>query len=107
MLTEVTQQRKQRKMILGTTQVFSRVSKPLREQVTFLYEPFTIAGCLTVVRVFKPVVACDDGLVDDKKLRKVFFFVHNAEVRDAFDTYKKIGRYIEHGFQPRANTITQ
>lgn len=101
MLTEISQQRKQRKMIIGTTQVFGRVSKPIREQVTLLYEPFTIFGCLTVVRVYRPQVSADDGIVDKKKLRKIFFFVHNEEIRNAFDTYKKISKYVDDGFQPR------
>ena len=42
MLTEITQQRKQTKMILGTSQVFSRLAKPIREQTYMLYEPTTL-----------------------------------------------------------------
>ncbi|HHX70631.1 MAG TPA: hypothetical protein GX708_21590, partial [Gallicola sp.] len=39
MLGEVSQQRKQRSAIIGTTQVFNRVAKPLREQTHFVYLP--------------------------------------------------------------------
>lgn len=98
MLEELTQQRKQRKMIIGTSQVFSRVAKPLREQTTYLYEPFTILGCLTVCRVYKPSMSVD-GLTANKKLRRMFFFVHSDEIRNSFDTYKKIQKYKDIGFQ--------
>lgn len=97
MLEEITQQRKQRKCIFGTSQVWSRVGKPLREQTTYLYEPMTILGCLTIVRQYKPKISAD-GLTDKKKLRKCFFFVHTKELRESYDTYKKILRLAEDGF---------
>lgn len=104
MMTEITQQRKQRKCIFGTSQVFSRVAKPIREQTTFLYEPITIAGCLTIVRMYKHTASAD-GLTDKKKLRKVFFFVHSDHLRESFDTYKKIERYKNEGFTDRNRQI--
>ena len=55
MMLEITQQRKQRKVILGTAQVFGRVAKPIREQTSFVYLPRTFLGCLTIVRVSKPI----------------------------------------------------
>lgn len=103
MLTEVTQQRKQRKIIIGTSQVFTRVAKPIREQTTFLYEPITIFGCLTIVRVYRPKLN-QDGLTDKKMLRQIFFFVHSDEVRNSFDTYKKIEKYAKKGFSPNPLT---
>lgn len=101
MMTEITQQRKQKKCIFGTSQVFGRIAKPIREQITYLYEPFTLFGCLTVVRKFKPQVNAD-GQTDTKKLRGIFFFVHSAEIRDSFDTYKKIENLSKEGFKPSA-----
>lgn len=101
MLTEITQQRKQRKMILCTSQVFSRVSKPIREQVFFLYEPFTLFGCLTFVRKYEPVISAVDGLADKKKLKGLFFFVHTKRIRESFDTYQKVEKLVSDGFLPR------
>ena len=89
MISEITQQRKQRKCIIGTSQVFSRVAKPIREQTYFLYEPVTLFGCLTIVRKYKPLLSAD-GLTDTKNLIGMFFFVHNKELRESFDTYHKI-----------------
>ena len=105
MLTEITQQRKQRKCIVGTSQVFTRVSKPIREQVTLLYRPLTLCGCITFVRVYK-LRLTDDGTVDNMTLRKIYFFVHDDELRSCYDTYQKVQRQSLVGFQDRANQIT-
>lgn len=104
MLTEVTQQRKQRKIIIGTSQVFGRVAKPIREQVTFLYEPITVFGCLTIVRVFKPVLG-EDASIKRKLFRRAFFFVHSDELRSSFDTYLKIQNLAGSGFKPASDQI--
>lgn len=100
MMTEITQQRKQRKIIVGTAQVFSRIAKPIREQISFVYKPLTIFGCLTIVRKYKPKVSSNDGQLDELKLRSIYFFVHNKELRNAFDTYHKISKMSEQGFKP-------
>ena len=98
MITEISQQRKQRKMLVGSAQVFSRIAKPIREQTTFVYLPFTILGCFTVVRVSKPEF-WDDEEQKFKKYLRSYFFVHNKKIRESFDTYKKIEKYKEDGFQ--------
>jgi hypothetical protein len=99
MMTEITQQRKQRKCIIGTSQVFERVAKPIREQTYILYRPFTIAGCLTIVIKSEPVIKTD-GNVDKKKFKGIFFFVHSPGLRDSFDTYHKIEKMCNDGFKP-------
>lgn len=98
MLTEVSQQRKQRKMIIGTSQLFNRMAKPLREQVNFVHCPMTLFGCLTIVRVTKPKFWNDEKQIFTRFI-KTYFFVHTEEIRNAFDTYQKIERYSETGFQ--------
>ena len=104
MLQEITQQRKQTKCIIGTSQVFTRVAKPLREQTYLLYEPITLFGCLTFVRVYKPVLNAD-GCCDDKKLRDIFFFVHSAELRNNYDTLKKIQTLVKSGFKTETDQL--
>lgn len=112
MITEITQQRKQHKVMFGSTQRFERMAKPLREQVNFVYYPITFFGCLTVVRQCKPLVT-EDGSIKKLRFRRIFFFVHDDELRDAFDTYKKIADQATDGFikspfqqdQPAANII--
>ena len=104
MLQEVTQQRKQRKIILGTSQVFNRLSKQLREQTYLLYEPHTFLGCFTLVVKFEPVIKADSATTTEKKFRGCFCFVHTQELRDSYDTYKKIQRIAEEGFVPNPLT---
>ena len=89
MFGEITQQRKQRKCIFGTSQVWQRVGKPIREQCAYVYKPVTFFGCLTFVRVYKPKVD-DEGGLSALKFRKMFFFVQNDAIRDSFDTFHKI-----------------
>lgn len=98
MITEISQQRKQRKMLVGSAQVFSRIAKPIREQTTFVYCPMTIFGCLTIVRMTKPQYWDDEKQVFKRYLR-TYFFVHSSELRESFDTYKKIEKYKEQGFK--------
>jgi len=99
MLGEISQQRKQRKCIVGTAQVFSRIAKPLREQTHFIYMPMTFCGCLTVVRSTKRKYWNNDKQ-KFTKYTGFMFFVHNPFLRESFDTYKKIEKYVEEGFKP-------
>ena len=100
MLEVVTQNRKNRRVILGTSQVFTRLAKPIREQATLIYEPITLFGCLTIVRVRKPVLD-SSGDVIEKKSRGWYFFIHTDELRNAYDTYKVIERLSKSGFKDR------
>lgn len=101
---EICQQRKQAKCIVGTSQVFYRMAKQLREQCTLLYEPMTIFGCFTIVRVYKPKIT-EDGTVDKKVLRRVYCFVHDEELRNAYDTYEKVKRITLKGYKPRSEQL--
>lgn len=100
MLAEISQQRKQRKMIVGTAQVFGQVAKPLRMQTTFVYCPITFAGCLTIVRVSRPEFY-DDENGRFKRFERVYWFVHSDEIRNSFDTYRKIDSLRKSGFNSR------
>ncbi len=104
MLTEITQQRKQRKIIFGTSQVFGRVAKPIREQTYMLYKPVTLFGCLTFVRKYD-VEMNVDGLTDKSKYRGCFFFIHNDKLRNSFDTYRKIENLSNSGFKSEEQQI--
>lgn len=104
MIQDICQQRKQRKMILGTSQQFSNVAKVLRTQVYLLYKPITVFGCLTIVRVYKPVVN-EAGEVKKLHRRKTYFFVHSDELRNAYDTYERVKRMSLKGFVPRTEQL--
>ena len=105
MLTEITQQRKQRKIIVGTSQVFTRISKPIREQISLLYEPLTFFGCLTFVRVYK-LILTDEGTVDKKRYLRSYGFVHDDYLRNCYNTYEKVQRISVKGFVPRSEQLS-
>ena len=104
MLQEICQQRKQRKSIIGTVQVFGRVAKPIREQTSMLVRPRTILGCLTILSCFKP--SFDDNAQVTKMRRiKTHIFVHSSELRSAYDTFETVEHHALHGFKPRDQQI--
>lgn len=104
MLEVATQNRKSNRIICCTAQVFTRVSKGLREQVTMVYQPHTFFGCFTVVIRRKPIFD-SEGNVTDLKYRGMYSFVHTDELRNAYDTYKVIHTLAKEGFkeQPQKN----
>ncbi len=100
MLEVVTQNRKNCRILRCTAQVFTRVNKGLREQVTMVYNPHTFLGCLTVVVKRKPIFD-SEGNVIEMKYRGMYCFVHDKRLRDAYDTYKVIHTLAKEGFKER------
>lgn len=98
MLEVATQNRKNNRILCCTAQVFTRVNKGLREQVTMVYNPHTFFGCFTVVVKRKPVFD-SEGNVIDSKYRGMYCFVHSEELRNAYDTYKVIHTLAKEGFK--------
>lgn len=96
-LGEISQQRKQKKCIVGTAQVFKKVASELREQTHFVYCPYTFFGVFTIVR--KAYAEDYDPEKNRfKRYRGFFIFVHDKELREAYDTYKRIERYKDSDF---------
>jgi len=89
--TEISQQRKQRKLIIGTSQLFLRMAKPLREQCSNLVVCKTLMGTFTFQRVFDGMSLSQDyeGKLQGDQ-RKIGWFWHNRKLRTAFDTYQKV-----------------
>lgn len=86
-----TQLRKSFCVTIGTSQVFSRVSKPLREQVRYVFAPRTFFGCFTICDVYEPtILSSGDGTVDNLRRIKRFCFVQTDDLRSTFDTRRKI-----------------
>ena len=57
-----------------------------------------------IVRKYKPLLSAD-GLTDTKNLIGMFFFVHNKELRESFDTYHKIEKMSQQGFKSEGERI--
>lgn len=97
MLQVITQNRKNRRLILGTAQNFYLLSKAIRSQCTEVRECFTIGGCLTVVRRREPFLD-SEGNVAEWKNRGMYFYVHSPRLRESYDTYKVIESLSKSGF---------
>lgn len=105
-LQEICQERKQHKMIAMTTQRFNRLSAALREQIDYYVKPFTVAGCLTVVRVYTPSIKEFEAEIVKLKRIKTYFFVHDDVIRGSFDTRAKVKRLTLKGWKPRSEQLT-
>lgn len=105
LLSEISQQRKQRIKIVATAQIFTRVVKQLREQADTVVQCQTTAGRWTRGKEYDAKdyeVYCNAGDVR-KKLRPMrrLSFVQNDEIRRSFDTWEKIERMEKMKFIPR------
>lgn len=98
MLEVATQNRKNNRILVCTAQVFTRVNKGLREQVSLVYNPHTYLGCFTLVIIRKPEFD-DEGNVKKMKYRGMYAFVHTDELRESYDTYKVIHSLAKEGFK--------
>ena len=100
MLEVATQNRKNNRILCCTAQVFTRVNKGLREQVSLVYNPITILGCYTIVVIRKPEID-DEGNLLRMKYRGIYGFVHTDKLRESFDTYKVIHTLSKEGFKEK------
>lgn len=88
---EISQQRKQRKVIIGTSQLFMRLAKPFREQCDNIIICSTIAGVLTKQSAYDGADIEQDyngKLIGTKK--KTGWFYQTRKLRSIFDTYQKV-----------------
>lgn len=99
-ITQISQQRKQRKHIVCTSQVFGRMAKPLREQFS----------CIIVCKNYLGFIQCNklidrDSIEDEQnttgtelrgKVKRKFWFIHSPEYYKKYDTYKVIekGKFV-------------
>ena len=102
MLSVITQNRKNRRIILGTSQNFYLLAKAIRSQATEVRRCVTLFGCLTIVRKVEPILDSEGNVVEWKK-RGMYFYVHSKELRESYDTWKVIENLKRSGF--KENTI--
>ena len=98
MLGVITQNRKNRRVILGTAQNFYLLAKAIRSQCTEIRQCVTLAGVLTVVVRREPIID-NDGDVKELKYRGVYSFVHSDRLRSSYDTWSVVDALSKAGFQ--------
>ena len=103
MLSVITQNRKNRRIILGTSQNFYLLAKAIRSQATEVRRCLTLLGCFTIVRRLEPILDSEGNVVEWKN-RGMYCFVHNKELRESYDTWQVIENLKKSGFKENTNT---
>ena len=90
---EISQQRKQRKHIVGTSQQFLRLAKPLREQVKNLVICRNFFSCIQYNKLIdgSTIQEKDGHIKMDIKKKSLWF--HTPDLYRSYDTYAKMKRY--------------
>ena len=106
MLATVTQNRKNRRVIIMSSHFFTNVSKPIRLHCTEVRQCRTFLKCFTVVTRFEPIMDGDGNVIKMRKLG-TYSFVHSDELYNAYDTYKVISNLSSAGFKDDTFTVLQ
>lgn len=92
-MIEVSQQRKQRKHIVGTSQIYMRMAKPLREQIKNVVICKNFFHCIQ----FNRLIDGESAHEENGKLKfdtvKNVLWLHSPELYNSYDTYAKMKRY--------------
>ncbi|MGM0124292.1 hypothetical protein IGI37_001666 [Enterococcus sp. AZ194] len=93
-LRTITQQRKQGIKILATSQVFTRVAKPIREQTFEVVQCSTLGGRWTFEKFYDPIEFEYFIQNPDKKekmsCKRKHSFIQTDDLRDLYDSYAVI-----------------
>lgn len=100
MLSTITQNRKSKRIVLGTAQQFYMISKDIRTQCTEVRECFTFFGRLTCVIRKEPIVD-NEGEVLKMRFKGFYTFVQTDKLRNSYDTYATIQNLSDSGFYQR------
>lgn len=106
LLSEISQQRKQRVKIVATAQFFTRIAKPLREQGSTVVSCSTSFDRFTKNREYDALqyaLVVDNPVAVKRKIRPLrkSSFVQSDALRVCYDTYEKINRMSKIAFTPR------
>lgn len=92
-MTEFAQQRKQRKHIVGTSQVFMRMAKPLREQIKRVVICENYFGLVQHnIEIDGTTATEKDGELNAEIIGNYYWF-HTPALYGCYDTYAKMHRY--------------
>ena len=84
------QMRKDRRVILGTSQVYSRVAKPIREQLQYVIDCHNIGNLIQYNKILDPAECVEkNGHVEAVQLRTQIW-LHTPELYNSYDTLFKI-----------------
>lgn len=86
------QMRKNRRVIIGTSQVYSRIAKPIREQLQYAITCRNYFGLLQHNTVIDPAESIEKNGVLEAKIVCQRFWFHHPDLYNSYDTLFKITR---------------
>lgn len=92
-MVEISQQRKQRKHIVGTSQIFMRMAKPLREQINDIVLCHCYFGLFQMNKYVDGQTVREENGKIQAEVKKNQFFFHSPNDYEQYDTYAKMKRY--------------
>ena len=92
-MVEISQQRKQRKHIVGTSQQFLRMAKPLREQVKNIVICKNFFNCIQYNKLIDGDTIFEENGHVKMNVRKRSLWFHTPNLYNSYDTYAKMKRY--------------
>lgn len=92
-MVEISQQRKQKKHIVGTSQVFMRMAKPLREQIHDIIICKNYFQCLQLNKWIVGETAVEKNGKLEADIKGRFCWFHKLDYYNEYNTYAKMRRY--------------
>lgn len=92
-MIEVSQQRKQRKHIIGTSQVYMRMAKPFREQIKNVVICKKYFNCIQFNKLIDGETAREEGGKLKADVKKNIVWFHSPSAYSSYDTFAKMKRY--------------
>lgn len=97
------QMRKDRRVILGTSQVYGRIAKPIREQLQFIVNCRNFLNLIQFNQILDPAEAVENnGHVDSKIIGTQCWF-HSPDLYESYDTLFKIKKALRGGKKNERN----
>lgn len=88
------QMRKNRRVIIGTSQVYSRIAKPIREQLQYAVDCRNYLGIFQVNKITDPSESIEKNGNIESKLVGIKFWFHSPKLYKSYDTLFKIEKAV-------------
>lgn len=101
------QMRKDRRVILGTSQVYSRIAKPIREQLQYVVDCHNFANLIQYNKILDPAECVEKNGHLDAVCLRTQVWLHSPELYDSYDTLFKIVKADRTAKTPKRKGVKQ
>lgn len=84
------QMRKDRRVIIGTSQVYGRIAKPIREQLQYIIDCNNLFNLVQVNKILDPADAQEKNGHIDSRVIGTQIWCHTPELYESYDTLFKV-----------------